>query len=69
LLAAVWTPPLLARTVAGPMALPVGFLANLVLFVVIVRDQTGLLPSPHALCDRIMPHRLNAAVKAVEAKS
>ncbi|HLG80246.1 MAG TPA: glycosyltransferase family 87 protein [Bradyrhizobium sp.] len=51
LLAAVWTAPLLARTVAGLVALPVGFLANLVLFVLIVRDQTGLLPSPHALAD------------------
>jgi alpha-1,2-mannosyltransferase len=69
LLAAIWTAPLLARYLAGLIALPVGFLANLALFVLIVRDRTGLVTNPHALSDHMMPHRRTTAVKAVEAKS
>jgi len=37
LLAAVWIAPLLARTIAGLTGVPIGFLASLILFVLIVR--------------------------------
>ena len=37
LLASVWIAPLIARTIAGLTAVPIGFLASLILFVLIVR--------------------------------
>lgn len=41
LLAAVWITPLLARTVAGLAAVPIGVLASLALFVVVMRASIG----------------------------
>ena len=38
LLASVWIAPLIARTIAGLTAVPIGFLASLILFVLIVRE-------------------------------
>jgi hypothetical protein len=41
LLALVWIAPLIARTMAGLTAVPIGFLACLTLFVLIVREPCG----------------------------
>jgi hypothetical protein len=41
-LAAVWVAPLLARTIAGLTAVPIGALASLLLFVLIVRTSRGI---------------------------
>jgi alpha-1,2-mannosyltransferase len=68
LLAAIWTAPLVARMAAGLLAVPVGFLANLVLFVVIIRAQSGTAASAHLRSDHVTSHR-QAAVEAVQAKS
>jgi hypothetical protein len=68
LLAAVWTAPLVARMAAGLVAVPVGFLANLVLFVVIIRAPSGTAASTHLRSDHVTSHR-QTAVEAVQAKS
>jgi hypothetical protein len=41
LLALVWIAPLIARTIAGLTAVPIGFLASLILFALIVRVPRG----------------------------
>jgi hypothetical protein len=68
LLAAVWTAPLLARMAAGLLAIPVGLLANLVLFVLIIRAQSGTAADAHPRADHVASHR-QTEVEAVEAKS
>lgn len=69
LLAAVWTAPLLARLAAGLVALPIGLLANLVLFMLIVRAQSGVVTNPRERADHVTPHLQNTAVKIIAAKS
>jgi hypothetical protein len=68
LLAAVWTAPLLARMAAGLLAIPVGLLANLLLFVLIIRAQSGTAADAHPRADHVASHR-QIEIEAVEAKS
>jgi glycosyl transferase family 87 len=58
LVAAVWIAPLLARTIAGLTAVPIGVLASLVLFVLIARMPSGVAANPLERDDRsLLPER------------
>jgi hypothetical protein len=66
LLAAIWAAPLFARLLAGLIALPVGLIANLVLFLLIIREQSGAVTSSHEHSDHV--HHPNMAVEIAQAK-
>jgi alpha-1,2-mannosyltransferase len=61
LLAAVWLAPLLARTIASLTAIPIGALANVILFLLIVREPVAVAANFHRRSDHMAGTLQNAA--------